>query len=1033
MSNDFRAKKYDVFVSYKRLNTDAMKIVEKRLEAEGFVVFTDERLQAADDWQQQLRDRINECKVTVGLWSKEVEQEPEEVEFELIHAYGIKRLLGVRLDDSLPPSKLGKDNWLSFSNWNDPDKREEQLVRFVDEVRRMGASPSIKIVQGSDVAPAIDVHLGEIPPAPPKLVGREAELDMLRKAWHERQVNTVVLHALGGAGKSALLRAFVDERLATHGGDGAARIYGWSAYSQGSGTQKRADADGFISQALKDFGYPGELPNDSVERARELAELIQKQRVLLLLDGLEPLQDLPGVNKGKLKDKGLKELIQKLSLSNPGLLVITTRQPIVELENHSGALVTNHPLDRLSPQAGADLLEELGVTGRQQAFEKAVKSVDGHALSVTLLGTFLTQVHGGDIRKQDLFDFHIRLTPEEEARAQMDETLIPAKRAQKVMRGYLEQFEGQPERALLHLLGLFDRPADGGAVEVLLAERIPDLTDDFFVKIEQTKGFFGFGKKIITTELTPMEREIRLSWAKERLRKLRLLASENKDDPNGLDAHPVVRAYFAERLMETAPEAAKIAHDRLYKHYANLGVPETFRNSLGMGVVSMSKMVDPEILNQALHLLAIGALPDEVKTQLPAELTQADPKALQTFLDAMDQDDLKRAQNSLLPDTLEDMQPLFHAIAHGVAAGHVDEAHDEIFVRRIFRGNDRYLERVLGAKGPELAVRALFFEQPWSGLKSDLTSWRRAWNLADVALCLTSLGRLAESVEPRRAALNRFITAENWSESARNGGTLCETLLTLGRVSAALPVAQTALEHAKESDARQQIAIRLTNLANAQLAAGALDESLASFQQAEKLQAEHRPDLEGLVSLRGYQYGDLLLARGETQDALRRGHYQLDIATRYLGQGMGLHNIGLAHLLIGRAQHELNQSEAKASLDAAVDGLRKAGKDDKLPQALLARAAWYRDQAAAGHADMIDKAHNDLNEVEEIAGDEMEFYLVDLALERARLALDAPAAFDDHLATAHKNTHASAALIAQTGYHRRDSDLAELQTRLAKL
>ena len=299
----------------------------------------------------------------------------------------------------------------------------------------------------------------------------------------------------------------------------------------------------------------------------------------------------------------MKELIQKLSLSNPGLLVITTRQPIVELQDDSAALVTNHPLDRLSPQAGADLLEELGVTGRQKEFEKAIKSVDGHALSVTLLGTFLTQVHGGDIRKQDLFDFHIRLTPEEEARAQMDETLIPAKRAQKVMRGYLEQFDrledtagsGGPERALLHLLGLFDRPADGDAVDVLLAERIPGLTDDLFVQVEKTKGFLGFGKKVITTELTPKERQTRLWWAKERLRKLRLLASESKDDPHGLDAHPVVRAYFAERLKETAPEAAQIAHDRLYRHYA--------------------------------------------------------------------------AQAPDLPDTLEEMQPLFHAIAHGVAAG----------------------------------------------------------------------------------------------------------------------------------------------------------------------------------------------------------------------------------------------------------------------------------------------------------------------------------------------------------------------------
>ena len=62
-----------------------------------------------------------------------------------------------------------------------------------------------------------------------------------------------------------------------------------------------------------------------------------------------------------------------------------------------------------------------------------------------------------------------------------------------------------------------------------------------------------------------------------------------------------------------------------------------------------------------------------------------------------------------------------------------------------------------------------------------------------------------------------------------------------------------------------------------------------------------------------------------------------------------------------------------------------------------------------------------------------EFYLVDLALERARLALDVSTAYADHLATARNNTDAAAALIAKTGYHRRDSDLAELQTRLTKL
>ena len=553
------------------------------------------------------------------------------------------------------------------------------------------------------------------------------------------------------------------------------------------------------------------------------------------------------------------------------------------------------------------------------------------------------------------------LTPEEEARAEFDETLIPAKRAQKVMRGYLEQFDrledsagsGGPERALLHLLGLFDRPADGDAVDVLLAEPIDGLTDDLFFRTDASvkEG----GSKPLSLE----ERENRLWWAKARLRKLRLLASENKEDPNGLDAHPVVRAYFAERLMETAPEAAKIAHDRLYRHYA--------------------------------------------------------------------------AQAPDLPDTLEDMQPLFHAIAHGVAAGHVQEAFDEVFWRRIQRANEDYLLRVHGAFSPYTAMLAHFFDPPWTTPHPDLRPGHQAWVLNSAAFALTSLGRLVESVEPRRAGLEMRVNSKLWKNAAIAGGTLCETLLTLGRVNEALPIAQTALEHAKESDDKTQIEINHSYLANAQLAAGGLDDSLASFQQAEAMAAERDPEDPELYSQRGYRYGDLLLARGETDDALRRGQYILAMAESYKGYGPYFQDSGYAHLLIGRAQHELNQPETLTSLDAAVDGLRKAGVEMFLPQALLARAAWYRDQAAAGDTTATDKALQDLNEVEEIAGDEMERYLVDLALERARLALDVSTAFTDPFTTARTHTDAAAALIAKTGYHRRDRDLAELQTRLAKL
>ena len=39
--------------------------------------------------------------------------------------------------------------------------------------------------------------------------------------------------------------------------------------------------------------------------------------MLLLLDGLEPLQDAPSVDKGRFKDKGLAELVKLLAGANP--------------------------------------------------------------------------------------------------------------------------------------------------------------------------------------------------------------------------------------------------------------------------------------------------------------------------------------------------------------------------------------------------------------------------------------------------------------------------------------------------------------------------------------------------------------------------------------------------------------------------------------------------------------------------------------------------------------------------------------------
>ena len=165
-------------------------------------------------------------------------------------------------------------------------------------------------------------------------------------------------------------------------------------------------------------------------------------------------------------------------------------------------------------------------------------------------------------------------------------------------------------------------------------------------RIEKTSGWLFKSHKIELEPLPEAKRAARLREAKSRLRKLRLLSKANPKDPHELDAHPVVRAFFAGRLEETAPEAAKAAHDILYRHYA-------------------------------------AAAPD-------------------------------------LPDTLDEMQPLFHAVQHGVKAGRAQEAFDEVFWRRIQRGNDDLHYPRAGCLRTDLATLAHFFETPWRTPRRDL-------------------------------------------------------------------------------------------------------------------------------------------------------------------------------------------------------------------------------------------------------------------------------------------------------------------------
>jgi hypothetical protein len=105
------------------------------------------------------------------------------------------------------------------------------------------------------------------------------------------------------------------------------------------------------------------------------------------------------VQQGKLKDPTLEALVKELGAQNNGLCVITSRINLTDLEALAGDKVQKHGLDQLSEDAGARVLKARGATGSDEELREAAREYKGHALALTLLGSYLADVADGDIRQ----------------------------------------------------------------------------------------------------------------------------------------------------------------------------------------------------------------------------------------------------------------------------------------------------------------------------------------------------------------------------------------------------------------------------------------------------------------------------------------------------------------------------------------------------------------------------------------------------------------------------------------------------------
>lgn len=298
-----------------------------------------------------------------------------------------------------------------------------------------------------------------------ELFGRESEIELLNSYWQREDVNVVQLIAFGGVGKSSLVNRWLTDLKQSDYKD-AKRVYAWSFYWQGESSELKSSGDLFIEHALEWCGDENPAMGTPWAKASRLAKLIRASKTLLVLDGLEPLQLGPGARQGQIENPAIACLVRELAEKNTGLCLITSRLAVRDLENYVDGRVETIDLDHLSKTASINYLKSLGIFGESKHFETVSEHYQGHALSLSLLGGYLSVVHEGEISFFQSID------------SLFGESILDS-HAKNVLSAYLNYYEDSDSLNILFLLSLLDRAIDLEEFKIICNfSNIPGVTHE---------------------------------------------------------------------------------------------------------------------------------------------------------------------------------------------------------------------------------------------------------------------------------------------------------------------------------------------------------------------------------------------------------------------------------------------------------------------------------------------------------------------------------------------------------------------------
>ena len=415
------------------------------------------------------------------------------------------------------------DNYvLSFDPINLP-LREESLPMGPAFQPRIDLNTAI-----TAAVPKQKYSWNNVPPSIQEWVGRADLLKSITNDWIDPEKRVSGLVGFGGEGKSSLARRWIEDLLEDKTKPQPDGIFWWGFYD-------RPSVDEFFEAALNYLsGGNTELAclyQSSSARVHLLAGMLHGGRYIFILDGLEGLLHQKGDQFGLLKSNDLREFLQFFAApSHDSFCLITSRIPILDMMEYT--TYQRRDVDRLSAADGRELLQMLGVKGDNETLDKVVADWEGHALTLSIIGSYIADRYNGDVS-------HIKdLPPPTEGEPRY-------KRVQSVLRRYDEHLNDE-ERAFLKLFSVFRTPVDKTAFDDVFRSKSKDKPTAINVPI------FGLDNAAFKAMV-------------KRLVDYRLLRYELRTGK--YFTHPLIRSHYYGLLLSGGQSQATEVHKQLKEYY----------------------------------------------------------------------------------------------------------------------------------------------------------------------------------------------------------------------------------------------------------------------------------------------------------------------------------------------------------------------------------------------------------------------------------------------------------------------------------